>query len=94
VTFREFGGLEVLRALANGMQALDIAGTLLSSGAFLGRDVTVSLQRLDSSGQRNIGVRTGNISSAHRLWDEVREGFRNPTDRTFALQCGRSGSLR
>jgi hypothetical protein len=41
------------------MQALDIAGTLLSSGAFLGRDVTVRLQRLDSSGQRNIGVRTG-----------------------------------
>jgi NADPH:quinone reductase-like Zn-dependent oxidoreductase len=73
------------RTWANGMQALDIGGTIVSSGAFLGREVTVSLQRLYSSGQRIIGVRTGNLSSARRLWGEVRQGFRSPTDRSFAL---------
>jgi NADPH:quinone reductase and related Zn-dependent oxidoreductases len=73
------------RVWANGMQALDVGGTVVSSGAFLGHDVTISLQRLYSSGQRVIGVRTGNLGSARRLWNEVRGGFRSPTDRTFSL---------
>ncbi len=73
------------RVWANGMEALDKGGTMVSSGAFLGREVTVNLQRLYSNGQRVIGVRTGNLESARRVWDEVRRGFRSPTDRTFSL---------
>lgn len=60
-------------------------GVLVSSGAFLGHEVIINLQRLYSLGQRVIGVRTGNLPSARRLWDEVQKGFRSSVDVTFPL---------
>lgn len=69
----------------HGMDALAAGGAMVSSGAFLGRTVPVDLQRLYSLGQRVIGVRSGNLDAAHRLWGEAGAGFRSVVDRTFAL---------
>ena len=73
------------RVWSNGMDALAVGGAMVSSGAFVGRTVPVDLQRLYSLGQRVIGVRTGNLAAAQRLWKEAAEGFRSIVDRTFAL---------
>ncbi|AEY85505.1 alcohol dehydrogenase [Streptomyces hygroscopicus subsp. jinggangensis 5008] len=67
------------------MDGLAPGGTMVSSGAFLGRTVPVDLQRLYTFGHRVIGVRTGNKAAAARLWEEVRRGFRSVVDRTFPL---------
>ncbi|WP_433602422.1 zinc-binding dehydrogenase [Nocardia sp. CA-135953] len=68
-----------------GMAALAPGGAIVSSGAFLGRTVQVDLQRLYTFGHRVIGVRTGNMAAAARLWTEVGGGFRGVVDRTFSL---------
>jgi NADPH:quinone reductase-like Zn-dependent oxidoreductase len=65
--------------------ALAPGGAIVSSGAFLGREVTVNLQRLYSQGHRLVGVRSGTLDAAHRAWQEVDRGFRSVVDRTFAL---------
>jgi len=62
------------------------AGTLVSSGAFLGRPVQVDLPRLYLQGQRIVGVRSGNAASSAALWTEVDRGFRPVPDTTFPLQ--------
>ena len=69
----------------HGMDALAAGGAMVSSGAFLGRTVPVDLQRLYSFGQRVIGVRSGNLDAAQRLWSEAAAGFRSVVDRTFPL---------
>jgi len=69
----------------HGMDALAPGGAMVSSGAFLGRTVPVDLQRLYSFGQRVIGVRSGNLAAARRLWAEAASGFRSVVDRTFPL---------
>ncbi len=71
---------------ANGMDVLAAGGAVVSSGAFLGREVTVNLQRLYSRGQRIVGVRTGTPDAARRMWAEVASGFRSVIDRTFDLK--------
>ncbi|ANI40577.1 zinc-binding dehydrogenase [Mycolicibacterium vaccae] len=73
------------RVWANGMDALAIGGAMVSSGAFIGRTVPVDLQRLYTLGQRVIGVRTGNLAAADRVWKEAAAGFRSVVDRTFAM---------
>lgn len=70
---------------AASLAALAPGGALVSSGAFLGRDVTVDLPRLYLRGQRIIGVRTGNATSARAVWAEADRGFRPMVDATFAL---------
>lgn len=70
---------------SKGMDALAPGGAMVSSGAFLGHEVKVNLQRLYSQGHRIIGVRTGNHAAAVRLWQEVHNGFRSVIDRTFPL---------
>lgn len=67
------------------MDALAPGGTVVSSGAFLGREVAVNLQRLYSLGQRIVGVRTGNLASIPPLWAAVEAGFRPVIDRSFPL---------
>ncbi|HWH26420.1 MAG TPA: zinc-binding dehydrogenase [Pseudolysinimonas sp.] len=66
-------------------ELLEPGGAVVSSGAFLGREVTVNLQRLYSMSQRIIGVRTGNLESARKSWVEVTKGFRGIVDRTFPV---------
>ncbi|CAN3129627.1 zinc-binding dehydrogenase [Mycobacterium sp. smrl_JER01] len=73
------------RLWSNGMRALAVGGTVVSSGAFVGSTVTVDVQRLYTLGQRVIGVRTGNMAAAQRMWKEAATGFRSVVDRTFAL---------
>jgi NADPH:quinone reductase-like Zn-dependent oxidoreductase len=73
------------RIWAATMEALAAGGTVVSSGAFLSREVTVNLQRLYTLGQRIIGVRTGNLASVPPLWTAVDSGFRPVLDRTFPL---------
>jgi NADPH:quinone reductase-like Zn-dependent oxidoreductase len=73
-----------------GVWALSLAslapgGALVSSGAFLGRHVSVDLKRLYLLGQRIIGVRTGNRASVAALWAEVDRGFRPVLDAAFPL---------
>jgi NADPH:quinone reductase-like Zn-dependent oxidoreductase len=67
------------------MDALAPGGTVVSSGAFLGREVSLNLQRLYSLGQCIVGVRTGNLASIPPLWAAVEGGFRPVIDRTFPL---------
>jgi NADPH:quinone reductase-like Zn-dependent oxidoreductase len=67
------------------LASLAPGGTLVSSGAFLGRDVSVDLPRLYLNGQRIVGVRTGNRASAEALWAEAGRGFRPLLDKTFPL---------
>ena len=45
----------------------------------------LDLLRLYSRSQRVIGVRSGNLLSARRLWDIVATGFRPLVDRTFPI---------
>jgi NADPH:quinone reductase-like Zn-dependent oxidoreductase len=73
------------RIWAATMDTLAPGGTVVSSGAFLGREVTVNLQRLYSLGQRVVGVRTGNLASIAPLWGAVERGFRPVIDRSFPL---------
>jgi NADPH:quinone reductase-like Zn-dependent oxidoreductase len=67
------------------LEVLAPGGAVVSSGAFLGRQVPLDLQRLYSRNQRVIGVRTGNLPAAGQLWSEVARGFRSVVDRTFPL---------
>lgn len=70
---------------AAGLAVLATGGAVVSSGAFLGGEVAIDLRRLYSRGQRVIGVRTGNLTSAARLWELVAAGFRADVDRTYPL---------
>jgi NADPH:quinone reductase-like Zn-dependent oxidoreductase len=67
------------------LASLAPTGTLVSSGAFLGRHVQVDLPRLYLQGQRIVGVRSGNAASIAALWTEVDRGFRPVLDTTFPL---------
>lgn len=67
------------------MDVLGTRGRVVCSGAFLGGRVELDLLRLYSRSQRVIGVRSGNLRSARRLWDVVADGFRPPVDRTFPI---------
>lgn len=73
------------RIWAATLDALAAGGTVVSSGAFLGREVAVNLQRLYSLGQRIVGVRTGNLASVPSLWAAVDDGFRPVVDMAFPL---------
>ena len=73
------------RIWAATMDVLAPGGTVVSSGAFLGRQVAVNLQRLYTLGQRVVGVRTGNLASIPPLWTAVERGFRPAIDRSFPL---------
>ncbi|UZX03041.1 zinc-binding dehydrogenase [Arthrobacter sp. CDRTa11] len=70
----------------HGLQVLAPGGAIVSSGAFLGHNVPVNLQRLYSKGQRIVGVKTGNLAAVGQLWQEVAKGFRTITDKTFTLE--------
>ena len=70
---------------ARSLECLAPGGTLVSSGAFLGAEVTVGLQRLYLRGQRILGVRSGNAASVRALWQEVERGFRPVMDTAFPL---------
>jgi NADPH:quinone reductase-like Zn-dependent oxidoreductase len=65
--------------------ALATRGAAVSSGAFLGGQVSVDLLRLYSRSQRILGIRTGNQTSVDELWAEVGRGFRPVLDRTFPV---------
>lgn len=67
------------------MDVLATRGRVVCSGAFLGGRVELDLLRLYSRSQRVIGVRSGNLRSAQRLWDLVDQGFRPSVDRTFGI---------
>ena len=67
------------------MEVLGTRGRVVCSGAFLGGRVELDLLRLYSRSQRVIGVRSGNLLSARRLWDTVAAGFRPLVDRTFSV---------
>lgn len=73
------------RIWAATLDALAAGGSVVSSGAFLGREVRVNLQRLYSLGQRIVGVRTGNLASIPPVWAAVADGFRPVVDRSFPL---------
>jgi NADPH:quinone reductase-like Zn-dependent oxidoreductase len=60
-------------------------GRVVTSGAFLGGGVELDLLRLYTRSQRIIGVRSGNLRSAKRLWEAVAEGFRPVIDRSFPV---------
>lgn len=64
---------------------LAVRGRIVTSGAFLGGRVELDLLRLYSRSQRIIGVRSGNLRSARRLWDAVADGFRPLVDRTYPI---------
>ncbi len=69
---------------AKTMNVLASRGTVVSSGAFLGKGgVHLDLMRLYLRSQRVVGVRTGNSASAELLWRQVANGFRPIIDRTF-----------
>lgn len=68
------------------LASLASGGTVVSSGAFLGRDVPVDLRQLYIRGQRILGVRTGNLASVAALWEEVGRGFRPILGTTFPLE--------
>ena len=70
---------------AKTMQVLATRGTVVSSGAFLGGNVDINLMQLYSRCQKVLGVRTGNLVSARRLWREVDRGFRPVVDRLFPV---------
>jgi len=64
---------------------LAMRGRIVTSGAFLGGRVELDLLRLYSRSQRIIGVRSGNLRSARRLWDAVADGFRPLVDRAYPI---------
>lgn len=66
------------------MEVLASRGTVVSSGAFLGKGgVRLDLMRLYLRSQRIVGVRTGNEVSTEILWRQVGRGFRPIVDTTF-----------
>ncbi|GAA3800810.1 MULTISPECIES: alcohol dehydrogenase catalytic domain-containing protein [Amycolatopsis] len=67
------------------MDVLAMRGRVVTSGAFLGGKVELDLLRLYSRSQRVIGVRSGNLRSARRVWSAVEAGFRPVIDRTFPI---------
>ncbi len=67
------------------LATLEPGGAVVTSGAFLGAQAPVNLQRLYSMSQRIIGVRTGTLASARQAFEEAGRGFRSVIDRTFAL---------
>lgn len=68
---------------ASTADVLAVTGTVVTSGAFLGGEVTIDLLRMYSLCQRAIGVRTGNPASIRAAWAEVANGFRPVVDRSF-----------
>jgi NADPH:quinone reductase-like Zn-dependent oxidoreductase len=70
----------------HGFDTLKPLGSVVSSGAFLGRTVPIDLQRLYSIGHKVIGVRTGTLESSAAMWEEVHLGFRTVFDRSFPLE--------
>lgn len=69
----------------HGFDSLQPGGAVVSSGAFLGHNVSLNLQKLYSTGIRVIGVRTGTPESVKTLWEEVAKGFRTVVDRSFSV---------
>jgi 2-desacetyl-2-hydroxyethyl bacteriochlorophyllide A dehydrogenase len=67
------------------LEVLAVRGRVVTSGAFLGGRVELDLLRLYSRSQRIIGVRSGNLRSAHRLWEAVAAGFRPVIDRSYPV---------
>lgn len=67
------------------MAALAVRGRVVTSGAFLGGKVELDLLRLYSRSQRVIGVRSGNLRSARRIFSAVEAGFRPVVDRAFPI---------
>ncbi|GAA4707831.1 NAD(P)H-quinone oxidoreductase [Pseudonocardia yuanmonensis] len=67
------------------MEVLAWRGQVVTSGAFLGGRVELDLARLYTRSQRVIGVRSGNLRSAGRLWEAVAEGFRPVIDRSYPV---------
>jgi NADPH:quinone reductase-like Zn-dependent oxidoreductase len=67
------------------MDVLAARGRVVTSGAFLGGRVELDLLRLYSRSQRILGVRSGNLRSARRVWTAVAEGFRPLVDRSFPV---------
>lgn len=67
------------------MDVLAWRGRVVTSGAFLGGKVELDLLRLYTRSQRIIGVRSGNLRSADRLWKAVAEGFRPVIDRSYPV---------
>lgn len=65
--------------------SLGTGGHLVSSGAFLSKQLPVDLKALYLRGQHVLGVRTGNRASVERLWAQVDQGFRPVLDTTFPL---------
>lgn len=66
------------------MDVLATRGTVVSSGAFLGKGgVHLNLMRLYLRSQQIIGVRTGNAASTELLWSQVEAGFHPIVDRSF-----------
>lgn len=68
------------------MEILAMRGRVVTSGAFLGGRVELDLLRVYSRSQRIIGVRTGNVRSARRVWSAVEAGFRPVIDRSFPIR--------
>ncbi|MFC5138987.1 alcohol dehydrogenase catalytic domain-containing protein [Actinomycetospora rhizophila] len=67
------------------MDVLALRGRVVTSGAFLGGRVELDLLRLYSRSQRIVGVRSGNLRSARRLWAAVADGFRPVIDRALPV---------
>lgn len=65
--------------------ALATGGVIVSSGAFAGGSVTLDLQRLYLRNQHVLGVRTANLDSVRRVWQDVARGFRTAVDRSFPI---------
>ncbi len=71
---------------ATSMASVTTGGFVVTSGAFLGPQVTVDLSRLYLRGQHIVGVRTGNAAGVAALWAEVAKGFRPVVGTTFPLE--------
>ena len=67
------------------MEILAMRGRVVTSGAFLGGKVELDLLRLYSRSQRIIGVRSGNLRSARRVWSAAAAGLRPVIDRSFPI---------
>jgi NADPH:quinone reductase-like Zn-dependent oxidoreductase len=67
------------------MNALSVRGRVVTSGAFLGERVEISVLSLYYGNRRILGVRSGNLRSAARLWSAVNEGLRPPVDCVFPI---------
>lgn len=73
------------RVWAHTLDSLATRGTVVSSGAFLGRKVEIDLMQVYSRCQRVLGVRTGNLTSVAGFWRAVEDGFRPVIDQTFPV---------